>query len=100
MQNGALQVFLSKGDTAIPIKQGEILDGTYRVEAIAEDRITLIYLPLGHRENIPVTTVFSAAGTRAPPQGKPRAAGIGTIPTASIFALPSLPPSAQRTQSR
>ena len=40
VQDGKLQVFLSKGDVAIPIKQGEILDGTYRVESIGEDRIT------------------------------------------------------------
>ena len=106
VQNGQLQVFLSKGDTPIPIKQGEVLDGTYRVESIGEDRITLVYLPLGHKEIIPVSAVFSAAGTGAPavgavpPDGKAPAAGIGTIPTGSILASPSMPSSSRMSQSR
>lgn len=52
LHGGKLQVFLSKGGRAIPISEGEILDGAYRVESIATDRITLVYLPLDHRETI------------------------------------------------
>lgn len=90
VQDGKLQVFLSRGETAIPIKQGEILDGTYRVEAIGEDRITVVYLPLGHKENIPVNSALqtagagvAAAGASAPANGMQ--AGPGTIPTASVI---------------
>ncbi len=91
MQDGKLQVFLSKGETAIPIKQGEILDGRYRVEAIGEDRITLVYLPLGHKETIPVNSSLQTAGAgivgagaTGPASGMQ--AGLGTIPAASVIA--------------
>lgn len=90
LQEGRLQVFLSKGDAAIPIKQGEILDGTYRVESIGEDRITLVYLPLGHKQNIPVSSSLQTAGVGAmgagetAPAGGTRA-GLGTIPTGSLI---------------
>lgn len=91
VQNGKLHVFLSKGDAAIPIKQGEILDGTYRVEAIGEDRITLVYLPLGLRENIPVNSILQSANTYVMGAGAAASAGgtqagPGAIPAASVIA--------------
>lgn len=91
LQEGRLQVFLSRGDVAIPIKQDEILDGTYRVESIAEDKITLVYLPLGHKESISVSSSLQTAGAgvigagaTAPTDGTQ--AGLGTIPTGSVIA--------------
>lgn len=96
IQNGQLQVFLSKGDTPIPIKQGEILDGAYRVESISEGGVTLVYLALGHKENIPIGRAFLPATTTAPPSGvAPPAggtqAGIGTIPTGSVLPAVTTP---------
>ena len=97
IQNGQLQVFLSKGDTPIPIKQGEVLDGTYRVESIAESGVTLVYLPLGHKESIPVASALppTAAATppfgAAPPTSGPQP-GLGTIPTGAVVApAPAIP---------
>lgn len=91
VQDGKLQVFLSKGDLAIPISQGGILDGAYRVESIGANGITLVYLPLGHKESIPVSSSLPTAGATAQTVGVTAATGaphtgIGTIPTASVIA--------------
>ena len=79
VRDGTLQIFLARGDVAIPIKQGQILDGAYRVEAIGEDRVTLVYLPLNHKDSIalryapptaaarPVASVQSGQGLLAKP---------------------------------
>jgi len=67
LQNGKLQVFLSKGDATIPVREGETLDGIYRVESIGEDRITLVYLPLKHKETIPVFSLIPNGGAQAQP---------------------------------
>jgi hypothetical protein len=72
LQDGKFQVFLSKGDATIPVWEGETLDGTYRVESIGEDRITLVYLPLKHKETIPVFSLIPNAGVQA--QMAPQAA--------------------------
>lgn len=61
VQGGRLSVLLSKGDTVFPIKAGDILDGAYRVEAIGESQITLVYLPLKQKETIPVFSTLSVA---------------------------------------
>jgi len=67
LQDGKLQVFLSKGDATIPVREGETLDGIYRVESIGEDRITLVYLPLKHKETIPVFSLIPNGGAQAQP---------------------------------
>lgn len=52
LREGTLQVFLAKGDVVIPIQEGQVLDGTYRVDAIEADRVRLVYLPLNHPDSI------------------------------------------------
>lgn len=83
VQGGELSVLLSKGDTVFPIKVGETLDGAYRVEAIGESRITLIYLPLKHKESIPV---FSSLLDSGPVSGASSAAAQGGAQVASAVA--------------
>lgn len=85
VRNGLLQVFLSKGDTAIPITAGEVIDGVYRIEAIGEDRITIIYLPLGLKENIPMSAspdvaAASSSNPEAVAPANTAQVGLGTIP--------------------
>lgn len=63
VREGTLQIFLAKGNVAIPISEEKVLDNTYRVEAIGEDYVTLVYLPLNHKENI--------ALRHAPPTSRP-----------------------------
>jgi hypothetical protein len=97
MQNGELQIFLSKGDAPIPIKQGEILDGAYRVESITEDRVTLVYVPLGQWTIIPLSSALSAPSVVQSPVGAPslasqRGPAGGAVPPApDVASTPSVP---------
>ena len=63
MQDGKLEVFLSKGDSVVAVQQGETIEGGYRVESIGEEQITLTYLPLGKKETIPVFSLLPAAAS-------------------------------------
>jgi hypothetical protein len=67
--NGQLQVFLAKGDSIIPVGLGETIEGGYRVEAIDERQITLMYLPLEQHQVIPISTSLSFAGVRVATAG-------------------------------
>jgi hypothetical protein len=53
VQDGKLQVLLATGNTVVPVREGETIDGGYRVDSIGEDQITLTYLPLKKKEVIP-----------------------------------------------
>ncbi len=59
VRKGAEEEFLlSKGDLIFPVKEGDTLDGTYRVVAVKAEGIELIYLPLGTTERIIVSSVL------------------------------------------
>lgn len=60
-----MQHFLTKGDVVLPVKEGETLDGAYRVEAIAAEEITLLYVPLGARTRLALTSPISSGGPGA-----------------------------------
>lgn len=64
MQDGVMQVLLAKGDVIVPARQGETLEGGYRVEAISDEQITLLYLPLKLRQVIPVSSALGGEGER------------------------------------
>jgi hypothetical protein len=78
-------VVLAKGDAVLAVREGDTLDGGYRVESIAEDRVTLHYLPLGVRHNL---AVVSTLGVDAPPA---RTALAAPEPGAAPVALAQRP---------
>ena len=51
IQDGNVQLFVSKGDTPVPVKPGAKLDG-YVIEAVSANAIELVYPPSGHKERI------------------------------------------------
>jgi hypothetical protein len=66
VQEGRLSALLAKGDSVIPVKEGETLDGTYKLESIADTQITLVYLPLGQKQTLPVFTSLADTSQPAP----------------------------------
>lgn len=64
VHDGAARIVLAKGDLVFTVREGEVLDDDYRVESIRPDEVTLLYLPLGTQDHLPVT---SALGLQAPP---------------------------------
>lgn len=74
VQEGASRVFLAKGDRVYEVKEGEALDDAYRVEAIGPAQVTLLYLPLGTRDVLPIQSALAvdapAQRAEAPAEGK------------------------------
>jgi hypothetical protein len=61
--DGVRQVLLAKGDAVFPIRPGDMLEGDYRVNSIGDDEVTLVYLPLGVRESLPLLAAAHASRT-------------------------------------
>lgn len=101
VQGGRLSVLLSKGDTVFPIKEGQTLDGAYRVESIGETQITLTYLPLKHKETIPVFSTLpvtvAQSDAAAVVAGQAALQPAMTTQTASAAAVSSAAASPART---
>jgi hypothetical protein len=86
MIEGKGQVFLSKDDTAIPVAEGEILDGTYRVESITGERVTLVYLPLTSKISIAISHIAHGAAEVSTMRHETSSDSMGTIPTSNVIA--------------
>lgn len=65
-QDNAQQIILARGDVVLTVREGDTLEGGYRVEAIRADRIMLVYLPMNVTQELPVTS--SLAVDEPPPR--------------------------------
>jgi hypothetical protein len=97
VQDGRLSVFLAKGDTLLTVRQGDTVDGVYRVDSVGDTEIALTYVPLGQKQTIPVVSSLprGLAGTAlagAPPAPAQARAGAPAAPVANAPA--SAPPAA------
>jgi hypothetical protein len=49
---GGITVFLTAQNRNFPIKPGELIDGSYRVEAVDDRRVVFTYLPMGMKQTL------------------------------------------------
>lgn len=54
INEGNASVFLQRGDNLVVAKQGDVIDGTYRIDLISPGRIDMTYLPLSTKQTITV----------------------------------------------
>jgi hypothetical protein len=83
-QDGSVQFFVSKGDTPIPVKLGDNLDG-YVVESIADNAIALVFPPSGQKESIVVPPGLPGDAPAVP-------VGKGSLSPPPVPVLPPKPP--------
>lgn len=57
--SGPLIVFLANGDRAYSVREGEVLDGTYRVDQTAGTQLVLTYLPLNIKQTLDIGGSFA-----------------------------------------
>ncbi|HSD44484.1 MAG TPA: hypothetical protein VLD36_21800 [Burkholderiales bacterium] len=50
IEEGRIVVFLTQGDRNYIVRQGDTIDGTYRVDAVTEESLSLTYLPLKQKQ--------------------------------------------------
>lgn len=60
VRDGVPQAVLARDDRVIFVREGELLDGGYRVESIRPDGVTLVYTALDARETLPFSSVLPA----------------------------------------
>jgi len=90
VRGGEEVVLVSKGELVFPVKAGDTVDGTYKVESVGSDAIEFTYLPLGTRDRIAVASVLDVAP--APVAAAPAAATAVTPLPGTVPAGPPAPP--------
>lgn len=72
---GSLRILLARGDALVEVKEGEELDGGYRVRSASTDGVTLVYAPLGIEQQVPglyAPDSASVGPSAAPSQTEPQ----------------------------
>jgi hypothetical protein len=52
IEDGRTVVFLTRGEHNYVVRQGDTIDRTYRVDAVAEDSLSFTYLPLKQKQQL------------------------------------------------
>lgn len=45
-------VFLLRGERLLPVTEGQVIEGEYRIEAVRGDTLVITYLPLNHTQTL------------------------------------------------
>jgi len=80
--DGVTQVVLARGDRVVTVQEGDRVEDNYRVESIRPDAVTLEYLPLGERQQIPVAGLL----LETPRNALAAAAGTGSAQAPAVAA--------------
>ncbi|MFA5240854.1 MAG: hypothetical protein WC392_00600 [Sulfuricella sp.] len=54
LEDGKALVFLGKQERNLVVREGDVIEGTYRVESILPPVMTLTYLPLNMQQTFPI----------------------------------------------
>eukprot|EP01041_Mallomonas_annulata_P038246 gene38246-61705_t len=60
ISGGKTVAFLNQGNRAITVSEGDAIGVNYKVEAILENRIDLLYVPLGTRQSLTIQNRIAA----------------------------------------
>lgn len=69
VHDGASHLVLAKGDRVLIVRAGDVLEDGYRVDSIGADSVTLVYLPLGLPEHLPLASISGAAHAESAASG-------------------------------
>ena len=87
---GTTSVFLTKATAAnappgpvFVVSNGETLDGTYRIDSLTDDGLSVTYLPMNKPQTLTFASLVAAAQPQAP--GTPVSAGPSAVPVSQAF---------------
>src|SRR5438128_2195362 len=93
-RESGIEVYVARGEEIFPVKEGDTLDGQYKVDSVSATEVSFVYLPSGARQ----TMQFSAlkeqqlAAQGGPPA--PRMPGSAPAPAPGAKLIPAPTPGA------
>lgn len=54
VDDGRVTVYLSEGERNLAVRQGEIINGTYRVKRISPTAVTFVYIPMNKQQTLDI----------------------------------------------
>lgn len=63
-EGATMRLFLSRGDKLYSVRQGDALDGGYRIESVSDTSITFLYRPTGTRQTMRIDPPLRESAAR------------------------------------
>jgi hypothetical protein len=57
IEDGKLEVFLSRGEQSYSVRAGQKIDGEYRIDKVTQNSVSFTYLPLKTRPTLDIPAV-------------------------------------------
>lgn len=54
LEGGTWEVFLARGEQSFVVREGSMIDNTYRVDSITPPNLSLTYMPLGQSQSLAI----------------------------------------------
>src|SRR5213076_2300546 len=67
-----IEVYVARGEEIFPVKEGDTLDGQYKVDSVSATEVSFIYLPTGARQTVQFSALKEQelAARGGPPQAR------------------------------
>src|SRR5437773_10814450 len=90
-RESGIEVYVARGEEIFPVKEGDTLDGQYKVDSVGATEVSFIYLPSGARQTIQFSALreqeLTARGGPPPPQAP--ASAPAQAPVAKLIPAPT-----------
>jgi len=87
-RESGIEVYVARGEEIFPVKEGDTLDGQYKVDSVSATEVSFIYLPTGARQTVQFSALkeqeLTAQG--GPPQTRTPASTSASSPPLSPVA--------------
>ena len=88
-RESGIEVYVARGEEIFPVKEGDTLDGQYKVDSVSATEVSFIYLPTGARQTVQFSALkeqeLTARGGPPPPQAPASA----QAPVAKLIPAPT-----------
>jgi hypothetical protein len=93
-RESGIEVYVARGEEVFPVKEGDTLDGQYKVDSVSATEVSFIYLPSGTRQTIQFSALkdqeLTAQGGLPPPRA-PASASASSPPLSPVAKLIPVP---------
>jgi len=95
-RDSGIEVYLARGEEIFPVKEGDTLDGQYKVDSVSAAEVSFVHLPSGTRQTMQFSALreqeLTAKGEPMPSQKGPASASVSSTPIAKL--IPAAAPAA------
>src|SRR6267378_647049 len=103
-RESGVELYVARGEEIFPVKEGDTLDGQYKVDSVNATEVSFVHLPSGTRQTLQFSALkdreLSAQGGSPPPRAPASAMAKLVPPAAPGAAVPDSPAKAGPAQLR